>query len=82
VTAVVKVGGSLEADPHRRRALLTALADGVLGRCIVVPGGGTFAGAVRAAQAREGGGIVTTGRIDGLHHHAAFGLDLCGEPER
>jgi aspartokinase-like uncharacterized kinase len=52
--AVVKVGGSLEADPHRRRALLTALADGVLGRCIVVPGGGTFAGAVRAAQAREG----------------------------
>jgi aspartokinase-like uncharacterized kinase len=54
VTAVVKVGGSLEADPHRRRALLTALADGLLGRCIVVPGGGTFAGAVRAAQAREG----------------------------
>ena len=54
MTAVVKVGGSLEADPHRRRALLTALADGVLGRCIVVPGGGTFAGAVRAAQTREG----------------------------
>jgi len=54
VTAVVKVGGSLEADPHRRRALLIALADGVLGRCIVVPGGGTFASAVRAAQVREG----------------------------
>lgn len=54
MTAVVKIGGSLEADPHRRRALLTALADGVLGRCIVVPGGGTFAGAVRVAQAREG----------------------------
>jgi 5-(aminomethyl)-3-furanmethanol phosphate kinase len=54
VTAVVKIGGSLEADPHRRRALLTALADGRVGRCIVVPGGGTFAGAVRVAQAREG----------------------------
>ncbi len=51
--AVVKVGGSLEADPHRRRALLASLADGALGRCIVVPGGGTFAGMVRAAQARE-----------------------------
>ena len=52
--AVVKIGGSLEADPHRRRALLASLADGALGRCIVVPGGGSFAGAVRAAQAREG----------------------------
>ncbi|MCJ2138182.1 uridylate kinase [Methylobacterium sp. J-026] len=51
--AVVKVGGSLETDPHRRRALLASLADGALGRCIVVPGGGTFAGAVRAAQVRD-----------------------------
>jgi 5-(aminomethyl)-3-furanmethanol phosphate kinase len=54
VTAVVKVGGSLEADPHRRRAILGEIADGIHGRCIVVPGGGTFAGAVRAAQALEG----------------------------
>ncbi|GJE09794.1 MULTISPECIES: uridylate kinase [Methylobacterium] len=54
MTAVFKIGGSLEADPHRRRAVLQALADGTHGRCIVVPGGGTFAGAVRAAQAREG----------------------------
>ena len=54
MTAIVKIGGSLEADPHRRRTVLRALADGVHGRCIVVPGGGTFAGAVRAAQVREG----------------------------
>ena len=50
---VVKIGGSLEADPHRRRALLEAIGDGAHGRCIVVPGGGAFADAVRAAQARE-----------------------------
>ncbi|MCJ2073576.1 uridylate kinase [Methylobacterium sp. J-030] len=52
--SVIKIGGSLEADPHRRRALLADIADGAFGRCIVVPGGGTFAGLVRAAQAREG----------------------------
>ena len=51
---VIKIGGSLEADPHRRRVLLTEVADGAFGRCIVVPGGGTFAGLVRSAQAREG----------------------------
>ncbi|WP_342106715.1 uridylate kinase [Methylobacterium sp. SI9] len=51
---VIKIGGSLEADPHRRRVLLTEIADGAFGRCIVVPGGGTFAGLVRSAQAREG----------------------------
>ena len=54
MTAVIKIGGSLEADPHRRRALLAEIADGAFGRCIVVPGGGTFAALVRAAQAREG----------------------------
>ena len=54
MTAVYKIGGSLEADPHRRRDVLRSLADGVHGRCIIVPGGGTFAGAVRAAQARDG----------------------------
>ena len=54
MTVVIKIGGSLEADPHRRRAVLHALADGVHGPCIIVPGGGTFAGAVRAAQVREG----------------------------
>ena len=54
MTAVIKIGGSLEADPHRRRALLGEIADGAFGRCIVVPGGGTFAALVRATQAREG----------------------------
>lgn len=54
MTAVIKIGGSLEADPHRRRALLAEIADGAFGRCIVVPGGGTFAALVRTAQAREG----------------------------
>lgn len=54
MTSVIKIGGSLEADPHRRRALLADIADGAFGRCIVVPGGGTFASLVRTAQAREG----------------------------
>ncbi|WP_457103834.1 amino acid kinase family protein [Methylobacterium sp. P5_C11] len=53
MTAVIKIGGSLEADPHRRRTLLAAIADGAHGRCIVVPGGGAFADGVRAAQAVE-----------------------------
>lgn len=51
---VVKVGGSLCAEPARLRTLLGALADGVHGPCVIVPGGGAFADAVRAAQAREG----------------------------
>jgi aspartokinase-like uncharacterized kinase len=54
LTAIVKIGGSLEADPHRRRALLTALADGAHGRCIVVAGGGAFAEVVRREQVRDG----------------------------
>ncbi|SDA18689.1 Uncharacterized kinase [Methylobacterium sp. UNC378MF] len=53
MTRVIKIGGSLEADPHRRRALLTAIAEGAHGRCIVVPGGGAFADSVRTAQAQE-----------------------------
>ncbi|MDP4026199.1 uridylate kinase [Methylobacterium sp. NEAU 140] len=54
MTAVVKIGGSLAADPDRLRALLTALADGAHGPCVIVPGGGAFADAVRAAQVAEG----------------------------
>ena len=49
---VVKVGGSLLADGPRLRGVLARLATG--GRCVVVPGGGRDADAVRAAQAREG----------------------------
>lgn len=49
---VVKVGGSLLADGPRLRAVLAGLAGGE--PCVVVPGGGPDADAVRAAQAREG----------------------------
>ncbi|MGH1572269.1 uridylate kinase [Methylobacterium sp. P31] len=63
MTAVIKIGGSLEADPHRRRALLTAIADGAHGRCVVVPGGGGFADAVRAAQVRDGFGDAAAHRL-------------------
>ncbi|MCJ2013979.1 uridylate kinase [Methylobacterium sp. J-076] len=51
---VVKVGGSLLADEARLRAVLTALADGAEGPCVVVPGGGRDADTVRTAQAEEG----------------------------
>jgi 5-(aminomethyl)-3-furanmethanol phosphate kinase len=53
VRSVIKIGGSLDADPERRRALLASVADSAHGDCIVVPGGGRFADAVRAAQRRE-----------------------------
>lgn len=51
---VVKVGGSLLADAGRLHAVLADLAEGGLGRCVIVPGGGPDADAVRAAQAAEG----------------------------
>lgn len=44
---VVKLGGSLARSPHLR-CWLDALADS--GRAVIVPGGGVFADAVRAAQ--------------------------------
>lgn len=52
--AVVKIGGSLLADPPRLSAVLAELADGGQGPCVVVPGGGPDADAVRAAQREEG----------------------------
>lgn len=54
MTTVLKIGGSLAADPKRRRALLADVAAGLHGRCVVVPGGGAYADAVRAAQIRDG----------------------------
>jgi aspartokinase-like uncharacterized kinase len=54
VRRVVKVGGSLLGDPPRLRDLLAGLAEGVEGACVIVPGGGPDADAVRAAQGREG----------------------------
>ena len=49
--SVIKIGGSLLADGARLRAVLTDIAAGRDGACILVPGGGPFADAVRAAQA-------------------------------
>jgi aspartokinase-like uncharacterized kinase len=49
---VVKLGGSL-AEADALRGWLAALAAGG-GRAVVVPGGGPFADAVRAAQRRHG----------------------------
>jgi aspartokinase-like uncharacterized kinase len=54
VRRVVKVGGSLLGDPPRLRNLLARLADGAEGACVIVPGGGPDADAVRVAQSREG----------------------------
>lgn len=66
---VVKLGGSLVADAPRLRACLAHLADGAAGPCVVVPGGGPFAEAVRTAQA-------ALGVSDALAHRLA--LDAMG----
>ncbi|GJE15373.1 amino acid kinase family protein [Methylobacterium marchantiae] len=66
---VVKLGGSLVSDAARLRRLLAALAEGDEGRCVVVPGGGPFADAVRTAQGR-------LGLSDALAHRLA--LDAMG----
>ncbi len=50
---VFKIGGSLHAHPQLR-SWLAALAAHGGGRAVIVPGGGPFADAVRAAQARWG----------------------------
>ncbi|AWN42476.1 uridylate kinase [Methylobacterium durans] len=52
--SVVKLGGSLLGDRARLRAILAGLAQGAEGPCILVPGGGPHADAVRAAQVSEG----------------------------
>jgi aspartokinase-like uncharacterized kinase len=54
VRRVIKVGGSLLGDPPRLRDVLARLADGAEGPCVIVPGGGPDADAVRAGQALEG----------------------------
>lgn len=63
MTTVVKIGGSLSAAPDRRRRLLNAIADGTQGACIVVPGGGGFAEAVREDQIRDGFDDATAHRL-------------------
>ena len=54
MTTILKIGGSLASDPARRRTLLAAVAMGEHGRCVIVPGGGALADAVRADQVRDG----------------------------
>ena len=53
MTTVVKLGGSL-AEIGSLRSWLDLLERRGGGRCVVVPGGGTFAEEVRAAQRRHG----------------------------
>lgn len=53
-SSVVKVGGSLLADPCRLARILAGLCDPRSGPVVVVPGGGPYADAVRADQAALG----------------------------
>ncbi|GJD57342.1 uridylate kinase [Methylobacterium dankookense] len=66
---VVKLGGSLLGEPARLRAWLARLTAGALGPCLIVPGGGPFADAVRNAQG-------ALGFDDALAHRLA--LDAMG----
>ncbi|MDR7037283.1 aspartokinase-like uncharacterized kinase [Methylobacterium sp. BE186] len=61
--SVVKLGGSLLGDRARLRAILAGLAAGAEGACIVVPGGGPFADAVRREQASAGFDDATAHRL-------------------
>ncbi|SFL86228.1 uridylate kinase [Methylobacterium pseudosasicola] len=78
MTTVLKIGGSLESAPARLRALLAEVAEGVHGRCVVVPGGGAFADAVRADQIRDGFDEAEAHRraLDAMGRMAAFFCDL------
>ncbi len=67
--SVVKVGGSLVNASARLCSVLAALADGVEGPVVIVPGGGPFADAVRISQA-------ALGYSDALAHRLA--LDAMG----
>ncbi|WP_155911953.1 uridylate kinase [Methylobacterium sp. 77] len=49
---VVKLGGSLLSEPERLRSVLADLRNGKEGPCVIVPGGGPFADAVRLVQGR------------------------------
>ena len=70
---VVKVGGSLLADAGRLKAVLAGLADGRDGPAVIVPGGGPFADAVRAAQDVLGFGDPLAHRLalEAMGHMAA-----------
>lgn len=66
---VVKVGGSLLSEAARLARILVGLAEGDAGPCVIVPGGGPFADAVRDVQDRAG-------LSDALAHRLA--LDAMG----
>lgn len=68
---VVKLGGSLLGTPELQ-AWLDMLATQSDGRVVIVPGGGVFADAVRAAQQTAGFDDVTA------HHAALLAMDQYG----
>ena len=73
--AVVKLGGSF-AFSGRLREWIAAIA-ACAGRAVVVPGGGPFADAVRAAQARMGFSDAAAHRM-GLLGMEQYGCALAG----
>jgi aspartokinase-like uncharacterized kinase len=76
---VIKLGGSLLTDPEdgRLRRWCEWLTGEAAGRCAVVPGGGPFADAVRAAQPGWRFSDETAHRM-ALRAMEQFGLMLCG----
>lgn len=72
---VVKIGGSLAADPVQVRAWLGAVSAG-RGRVVMVPGGGPFADAVRRVQADLGFDDAAAHRM-ALTAMAQYGAALC-----
>jgi aspartokinase-like uncharacterized kinase len=62
MTVVVKLGGSLGAA-GTLSPWLAAVLDHGAGRAVVVPGGGVFADAVRAAQRRDGFSDIAAHRM-------------------
>lgn len=69
---VVKLGGSLAADPALKHWLAVLCAHG-RGRVVVVPGGGPFADQVREAQSRSGFDDATA------HRMAILAMDQFGQ---
>ena len=74
---VVKLGGSLFADPHLRDKLAALFAE-TPGRCLIVAGGGAFADAVRRLDAVHNLGEAAAHLValQSLHASAAFARHL------
>ena len=77
---VVKIGGSLEAEPGLR-PLLALLADYGHTGVIIVPGGGRFADRVRAEQ-RDTGMDDTAAHCLAIRAMEQYGAVLCGMEPR